>query len=180
MIPIVQRLEDQATQSAFITHSESIAKLADLRNQTFAFGPKTSASGYLLPRSYLLQAGIDPDTDLARVDYSANDEATMDAVASGTVMAGVVNRYSWQRMKDLRKIEPDAVHVFFTTSEYHDYNWAIRTDMDDNLRNKLTDAFLALDQHNAKDKVILDLQRASRYIPAKPEDYLTIEAVVVR
>jgi phosphonate transport system substrate-binding protein len=180
VIPLVQREEDQATQSVFITRSGRIAKLADLRNRTFAFGPKTSASAYLLPRSYLLQAGINPDTDLEHVEYSASDEATVEAVNSGAVIAGVLNRNSWKKLIDLGKANDSSVRVFFTTAEFHDYNWTVRTDMDDNLRTKLMDAFLALDQHNAKDKVILDLQRASRYVPAKQEDFVAIEEAVRR
>ncbi|MGC2166891.1 MAG: putative selenate ABC transporter substrate-binding protein [Gallionella sp.] len=178
VIPIVQREQDAATQSVFISRDKDITRLEDLRNRAFAFGPKTSASGYLLPRTYLLAAHINPDTDMERVDFSASDEATVDAVNADAVSAGVLNRYSWERLIDLGKVDPKEVRVFFTTSAYHDYNWAVRTDMDENLRNKLSDAFLALDQHNAKDKVILDLQRASRYIPAKVEDYAAIEAAV--
>lgn len=178
VIPVVQREEDATTQSVFITAHKDISRLEDLRNRTFAFGSKSTASGYLLPRTYLLAARINPDTDMERVDYSANDEATVEAVSSGAASAGVLNRFMWQRLVDLGKVDVRVVRVFFTTPGYHDYNWAVRSDMDENLRNKLTDAFLALDTHNAKDKVILDLQRASKYIPAKVEDYAPIEAAV--
>ncbi len=178
VMPIVQREQDAATQAVFITRDKDINQLEDLRDRTFAFGPKTSASGYLLPHTYLLAARISPDTDMERIDYSVSDEATVDAVNAGTVSAGVLNRYAWERLLVLGKVEPGKVHVFFTTPDFHDYNWAVRTDMDENLRNRLSDAFLSLDPHNAKDKVILDLQRASRYIPAKIEDYAAIEAAV--
>lgn len=60
--------------------------------------------------------------------------------------------------------------VFITTPGYHDYSWTVRADMDVNLRLKLTDAFLALDKNNGQDKEILDLQRASKFIPIKAEN----------
>jgi phosphonate transport system substrate-binding protein len=44
------------------------------------------------------------------------------------------------------------------------------------LRKKLSDAFLSLDPKNAQDKVILDLQRATKFIPTKAENYGAIEA----
>ncbi|HSH08337.1 MAG TPA: putative selenate ABC transporter substrate-binding protein, partial [Burkholderiales bacterium] len=45
------------------------------------------------------------------------------------------------------------------------------------LVKKLSDAFLALDPAKPAHKAILDLQRASRFIPTKVENYKTIEAV---
>jgi ABC-type phosphate/phosphonate transport system substrate-binding protein len=60
---------------------------------------------------------------------------------------------------------------------YDDYRWMVRADMDERLRLKLMDAFLALDKNNAVDKEILELQRASKFIPAKPENHSAIGAV---
>jgi ABC-type phosphate/phosphonate transport system substrate-binding protein len=54
-----------------------------------------------------------------------------------------------------------------STPGYNNYIWTVRADMDVDLRIKLTDAFLALDRHNGQDKEILDLQRTSRFIPAR-------------
>jgi ABC-type phosphate/phosphonate transport system substrate-binding protein len=48
-----------------------------------------------------------------------------------------------------------------------DYIWAVRTDMDSNLREKLTDAFLSLSRNSSQGRDILDLQQARRFIPAR-------------
>lgn len=66
--------------------------------------------------------------------------------------------------------------VPITKPNYYDYRWTVRSDMDANLRQKLIDAFLALDKNNALDKEILDLQRTTRFIPSKAENYSAIEA----
>ena len=47
--------------------------------------------------------------------------------------------------------------------------------MDPALREKLTNAFLALDKNDPHDKEILDLQRTTRFIPTKVENYGAIE-----
>jgi ABC-type phosphate/phosphonate transport system substrate-binding protein len=60
------------------------------------------------------------------------------------------------------------------------YTWTVRADMDSELRQKLTDAFLALDKNVGADKEILDLQRASRFIPAHAENHVDIEAAASR
>ena len=44
------------------------------------------------------------------------------------------------------------------------------------LREKLTQALLSLSRDTAEGKEILDLQRATRFVPSKPENYKGIEA----
>jgi len=63
----------------------------------------------------------------------------------------------------VRRAAVDTAHAAL---EKNDHVWAVRADMETELRDKLTAAFLALNRYNAKDKEILDLQRAIRYIPA--------------
>ncbi|STR23268.1 ABC transporter, phosphonate, periplasmic substrate-binding protein [Janthinobacterium lividum] len=66
--------------------------------------------------------------------------------------------------------------MFYTTPGYYDYNWSVRADMNPAVRKKLTDAFLALDPSTAEGKEILELQRATKFIPTKAENYKDIEA----
>lgn len=175
VIPLVQRAEDEKTTSVFVTTHAGITSLEDLKGRTFSFSAESSASGHLMPRSFLLAAYIDPDTGMKRI-FSGTPDATVTAVASGEADAGVLSSASWEKLIDQRKADPKVVHVFYTTPGYHDYNWTVRADMDVNLRIKLTDAFLALDKNNGQDKEILNLQRASRFIPTRAENYSVIEA----
>jgi ABC-type phosphate/phosphonate transport system substrate-binding protein len=54
------------------------------------------------------------------------------------------------------------------TPGHDDHTWAVRMDMDAELRQRLTHAFLSLGRNNGPDREILDLQRAGRFIPAEP------------
>ncbi|MEQ1590250.1 MAG: PhnD/SsuA/transferrin family substrate-binding protein [Gallionella sp.] len=54
-----------------------------------------------------------------------------------------------------------------TKSNYDDYRWVVRADIDERLRFKLTDAFVGLDKNNVVDQEILGLQCASKFIPVK-------------
>jgi phosphonate transport system substrate-binding protein len=175
VIPIVQREEDQQFKSVFITSDKSINKLEDLKGKTFSFGSESSTSGHLMPRYYLLGAKINPDTDMKRIAFSGAHDATVAAVAGGKVDAGVVNISVWEKLVAQGKVDRNAVRVFYTTPGYFDYNWTVRSDMNPALRNKLTAAFLALNKNDPQDKEILDLQRATRFIPSKPENYAAIE-----
>lgn len=176
VIPIVQREEDEKFKSVFITTDKSIKSLADLKGKTFTFGSESSTSGHLMPRSYMLAAKINPDTDLKRIAFSGAHDATVAAVAGGKVDAGALNISVWEKLLAQSKVDTSLVHVFYTTPGYYDYNWSVRSDMNPVTRQKLTDAFLALNRNDPEGKEILELQRATRFIPAKADNYAAIEA----
>lgn len=176
IVPLVQREEDEKFRSVFITTNKSINKLEDLKGKNFSFGSESSTSGHLMPRSYLLAAKINPDTDMKRVSFSGAHDATVAAVAGGKVDAGALNISVWEKLVSSGKVDPQAVRVFYTTPGYYDYNWSVRSDMNPVVRKKLTDAFLALNSADPEGKEILELQRATRFIPTKPENYTAIEA----
>ncbi len=176
VIPIVQREEDERFRSVFITSDPTIRTLADLKGKDVSFGSQSSTSGHLMPRSVLLQAGLDPDKDFKRVAYSGAHDATIAAVAAGKVQAGALNISVWEKFVADKKVDTDKVRVFFTTPPYYDYNWSVSADMPAALRAKLTEAFLALDRQTPEGKEILELQRATRFVPTRPENYKGIEA----
>lgn len=173
--PLVQREEDQKFKSVFITTRDDIKQLSDLKGKTFSFGSESSTSGHLMPRSFLLAANINPDTDLKRIAFSGAHDATVAAVAGGKVDAGALNISVWEKLIALGKVDTKQVHVFYTTPGFYDYNWSVRNDMPAALREKLSKAFLALDKNVPRDQEILALQRTARFIPTKAENYLAIE-----
>jgi phosphonate transport system substrate-binding protein len=176
VIPLVQREEDEKFKSVFITTKADINKLEDLKGKTFTFGSESSTSGHLMPRSFLLGAKINPDTDMKRIAFSGAHDATVAAVSGGKVDAGALNISVWEKLVAQNKVDTKQVHVFYTTPGYFDYNWTVRADMPADLRKKISDAFLALDASKPEDKEILDLQRATRFIPTKADNYKAIEA----
>ncbi|MFZ6693317.1 putative selenate ABC transporter substrate-binding protein [Undibacterium sp. SXout20W] len=176
VVPLVQREEDEKFQSVFITTKNDINKLEDLKGKTFTFGSESSTSGHLMPRSFLLAAKINPDTDLKRIAFSGAHDATVAAVAGGKVDAGALNISVWEKLISQNKVDTKQVHVFFTTPGYFDYNWSVRADMPADMQKKITDAFLSLNINQPQDKEILELQRTKRFIPTKAENYKAIEA----
>jgi phosphonate transport system substrate-binding protein len=175
VVPLVQREEDTKFRSVFITSDPAIKTLADLKGKTLSFGSQSSTSGHLMPRSFLLEAKIDPDKDLKRVAYSGAHDATIAAVAAGKVDAGALNISVWEKFVLDKKVDTTKVHVIFTTPTYYDYNWTVHADMPAALKEKITKAFLNLNPNTAEGKAILDLQRATRFVPTKAENYKGIE-----
>ena len=176
IIPIAQREEDTSFRSVFITQTNSgIKRLTDLKGKQVSFGSQSSTSGHLMPRSFLLEAGIDPDKDFKRVAYSGAHDATIAAVVNGRVDAAALDITVWRKFVSENKVDTTKVDVFYTTPPYFNYNWSVHADMPAPLREKITAALLNLNMNNPEGKEILTLNRATKYIPTKPENYKGLE-----
>ena len=174
-IPLVQRAEDAKFTSRFITANDGIKTFADLKGKTFAFGAPSSTSGHLMPRYFLGQEGISPDKDFKNTAFSGAHDATVAFVQAGKVDAGVLNASVWDKLVEQNKVDTTKVRVFATTPPYFDYNWTARGDLDPKIQAKITQAFLKLDPANPAHKEIMALQRASKFIPTRAENYKGIE-----
>ncbi len=176
-VPIVQRAEDERFTSKFIVPIDSAAKtLADLKGKNFAFGAPSSTSGHLMPRFFLLKAGVNPETDFKAVAFSGAHDATVAFVASGRAEAGVLNASVWDKLVEGANPNVAKVRVLMTTPPYYDYNWTVRPGLEPALTKKLTDAFLKLDPTVPEHKEIMGLQRASKFIPTTAANYEGVEA----
>ncbi|HCZ15570.1 MAG TPA: putative selenate ABC transporter substrate-binding protein [Accumulibacter sp.] len=173
-IPLVQREEDARFTSKFISADENVKTLADTRGKVFAFGSPSSTSGHLMPRYFLMQEGINPDKDFKNVAFSGAHDATVAFVAAGKADAGVLNASVWEKLLEQKKAD-SKVRVIATTPPYFDYNWTVRGDLDPALIRKISAAFLKLDPANPEHAEILALQRASKFIPTRKENYQGIE-----
>jgi phosphonate transport system substrate-binding protein len=177
IIPIAQREEDTNFRSVFITQTNSgIKSLADLKGKQVSFGSQSSTSGHLMPRYFLLEAGVDPDKDFKRVAYSGAHDATIASVVSGRVDAAALDITVWRKFVAENKVDTSKVDVFFTTPPYFNYNWSVHADMPAAQREKITAALLNLNMNNPEGKEILTLNRATKYIPTKPENYKGLES----
>jgi len=177
VVPIVQRAEDEKFTSRFIVPVDSpIKTVAELKGHTFVFGAPSSTSGSLMPRYFLEQQGIVPERDFKTVAFSGAHDATVAFVASGRAEAGALNASVMDKLVEAKNPNALKVRVLATTAPFYDYNWTVRPGLDPAVTKKLTDAFLALDASRPADKEILDLQRASKFIPTKASNYDGIEA----
>ena len=176
IIPIAQREEDTSFRSVFITQTNSgIKRLADLKGKQVSFGSPSSTSGHAMPRSFLLDAGIDPEKDFKRVAYSGAHDATIAAVVNGRVDAAALDITVWRKFVSENKVDTTKVDVFFTSPPFYNYNWSVHADMPAPLREKITAALLNLNMNNPEGKETLTLNRATKYIPTKPENYKGLE-----
>jgi len=175
-MPIIQRAEDEKFTSVFIVPANSDLKnLTELKGKTIAFGSPSSTSGHLMPRYFLMQAGLNPDKDFKNIAFSGAHDATVAFVASGKADVGALNASVWDKLNESKNPNALKSKVLSTTPPYYDYNWTVRGDLDPALVKKITNAFLKLDASNPAYKELMDLQRASKYLTTKPSNYDDIE-----
>ena len=76
-----------------VTHPDSgLQSIGDLvgpkgKGRTFAFGDKGSTSGYLIPRHFFMQQGVDPEKHFSRVIFTKH-QAIQTQVSAGQLDAG--------------------------------------------------------------------------------------------
>jgi phosphonate transport system substrate-binding protein len=176
IVPLAQREEDTKFQSVFIAKTSSgIKSLADMKGKQVSFGSQSSTSGHLMPRSFLLAANINPEKDFARIAYSGAHDATIASVVSGKVDAAALDITVWRKFVNENKVDTKAVDVFFTTPGYFNYNWSVHADMPQAMQDKVKAALLALSPSVPDQAEILKLNRATRYLETKPENYKGLE-----
>jgi phosphonate transport system substrate-binding protein len=182
---IAQRENDAKFHSKFIVRADlPVNSLADLKERgkglTLTFGSESSTSGHLMPRYFLTQAGINPDTDFKSLpNFSGSHDVTWQLVQSGSFDAGALNEDVWNQAIQEGKADPQKVREFYTTPEYFDYHWMVRGDIDQVYGQGFSDKIKAalLDLKGEEHKAILDLFSTQRFIETNNGNYRTIEDV---
>jgi phosphonate transport system substrate-binding protein len=182
---IAQREHDAKFHSKFVVRTELpiqsmedlAAKSADL---TITFGSESSTSGHLMPRHFLGEAGINPDTDFRGVpNFSGSHDLTWQLVEGGSFDVGALNEDVWNRAVREGKADPAKVREFYTTPEYYDYNWTVRGNVDEvygeGFTDRIQEALLKL--NTGEHGEILELFSTERFIATENANYRAIEEV---
>ena len=188
-IVIAQRDIDRKFKSVFIVNKklklESISNkkgLKKLKNLRFTFGSENSTSGRLMPEYFLNNAGITvKEFKGQRAGFSGSHDATIALVNSGSYDAGVLNKQVWENNVKNNPKRTKNITLFWITPDYVDYHWVAQGNLDDIYRKGFTKqlkaAILNLEIKNPKDKEILDMFNAKKFIKAESSDYKDIEAI---
>ena len=180
---VAQRPRDAEFHSRFIVRADlDVENLEDLRGLTFTFGSESSTSGHLMPRYFLVQAGIDPESDFQGLpSYSGSHDKTIELVEAGAYDAGALNEAVWEQRLADGEVDTTKVRDFYTTPAYFDYHWGIRPDVDEKFGEGATDrivgAILALDAGEPEQKALLDLFSTDAFIETENANYETIREV---
>ncbi len=177
-IPLVMRRVDTRFTSLLIVNASSpLQNLESLENRSFAFGSNLSTSGHLMPRYFLQQRNIAPESFFGSVQYSGAHDKTAYWVRDGVVDAGAVNATTLRSMLDKNLIGRNEIRILWETPPYADYVWAIQPQFGENFRARVRDAFLQLSPENADHDIVLRSLNAIGYIPADPDLFIPLASI---
>lgn len=137
------RRTGSAYQSLIITHVETgIRSLAGLKGHSFAFVDNKSTSGYLLPQSALMQQGIDPQRDFAKIVYAGHHDAAVLAVKNRTVDAAAVSSNILKSLLEKGIADETLIRVLYASPPVPQSAWAYREGMSGDFVAQIKQAFL--------------------------------------
>ena len=186
---LAQRAIDAKFNSVFIANSSaglkpfsSIDGLKGLQGKRFTFGSESSTSGRLMPQYFLAQAGVTPKQFAGgQAGFSGSHDATIALVQSGSYQAGALSQPVWNVAIKNGTVDPNKVKVIWTTPPFGNYHWLARPNLDQRFgkgfKTKLQKAIWGLTPTTKRQKTILELFAAKRFIPAQESDYQPIEKV---
>lgn len=167
-VPETQK-QGASYHSLIIARTErNIRSLADLKGKTFAFVDPSSASGHLFPKTAMIRAGLDPDTDL-RAIFAGSHDASAIAVQNGKVDAAAVADGLLEAAMARGVVKGDEIRIVWTSDPIPGAPAVMRSDLPDPLKQRIRAAFAAMrDVPWSKGTII------KRWVPASDANFAVV------
>lgn len=179
--PLAMRDVDRRFTSVYLARADTPGSdVAAFRGQRFAFGSRLSTSGHLMPRFYLQEQGIEPETYFSEVRYSGAHDATAMMVRDGGADLGVANALIVDDLFESGRLSADDVRIVTFTPPYPDHVWATQPELPLRVRRALLGALLALNRARPDHAAILRAQGARGYLPATRDDFEPVRRAALR
>ncbi len=177
--PLIMRDVDIRFTSCFMTRFDHPGKsISDFKDTVLSFGSKLSTSGHLMPRLFLSEKNIKPETFFSEIRYSGAHDKTAYLVRDGVADLGVANSETIDYLFQNGDLKKKDIRIIGKTHPYADYVWAVQSSMGKSTKTIIRNAFLNLSQENKNHKLILDDLNARYFIPAGLRDFAGIKSVV--
>lgn len=143
-----------------------IKSIEDISGKDMAFGDPASTSSHLIPKSMLAEKGLTHRKDYREHFVGAHDAVAL-TVQNGKAQAGGMSKPIYESLVEKGTIDPNKVKVIAVSKPFPQYPWAMRSDLDPELKKKIQSAFLDL-----KDKEVLkNFKGATGFGPMTDKDY---------
>lgn len=152
--------------SIFIGSVEAgIEKPEDVKGKTMAYGDQASTSSHLIPKSLLIDRGLNAGDHYSEQFLGSHDAVAL-AVQNGNAEVGGMSQPIYEALVEKGTIDPEKVKVLEVSPAYPNYPWTMQGYLDPELKEKIRNAFYSLD-----DADILGKLKADGFAEASDEDY---------
>ncbi len=165
---------------AIIAHRDSgINTLQDLKGKTFAFGDPISTSGHIFARKMMLEANLNPETDLEKYIYAGSHDATILAVLNRKVDAGATysddkeaKSTSWSRFLDAK--DQDKIKLITVTEPIPSDTICVSKDFSPELTERLRKTIMDFTSSPEGHALVKKLYKFDEYASATDTDYKSV------
>lgn len=137
-----------------VRKDSGLTKLADLKNRTFARPDPLSTSGWIIPMLTLRAAGINPDSNLARVVDAGSHDAVVAAVYNGDVDAGATFVDARTTLEKQHPDVMDKVVVINVSADIPNDGVQFIPSMPQEMKDKIVNGLLAIAATDAGKKAL--------------------------
>lgn len=154
-------------RSILIANADSdVESYDDIKGKKMAYGDRASTSSHLIPKTVLLEsAGLEAGKDYKAHFVGSHDSVAVN-VANGNAEAGGLSEVIFQHVMDRGLIDRDSVRILGYSGEFPQYPWAMRSNLNPELKEKVRNAFISID-----DKEILNNLKAEGFAAIEDSDY---------
>ncbi len=173
--PFAARLKGGATtyQSVIIANADSkIATIEDIKGSgvDVAFGDQASTSSHFAPKYTMQLAGVKQGEDYKQNFLGAHDAVAIN-VQRGNAQVGGLSRPIFESLVEKGKIDPAKVKVLTYSADIPQYPWVLRTDLNEDIRNKLRTAFYSLEKGTPEGDAVLKPFKSDGFAEISDKDY---------
>lgn len=145
--------------------ASGIMSIADIKGKDMAYGDPASTSSHLIPKSMLVEKGLEAKKDY-REHFVGSHDAVAVTVQNGKAQAGGLSKPIFETLVERGIIDPKKVRVLAESKPSPQYPWTMRSDLKPALKEKIRSAFL-----NLKDKDVLKSFKADGFGAMSDKDY---------
>jgi phosphonate transport system substrate-binding protein len=135
-----------------------------------SFVEQASASGYIFPAVQLLDAGLDPTTDIDPIFSGGHDNSVI-AVCNGDAPVGVSFNDARTILEEGDCENMDNVVVFALSPEIPNDGVAVRGELPDELKQQIADALIAYAETDEGKEVLDSVYEIDEFAPADLEAF---------
>ncbi|MEK3725136.1 phosphate/phosphite/phosphonate ABC transporter substrate-binding protein [Paenibacillus sp. FSL H8-0034] len=150
------KLVDSYKSMIIVKKDSPIKTIEDLKGKRIAWQDVTSSAGYIYPGLELKKKNVDPDKDVKGIVVKGHDKGVLAVLNDEVDAAAVFQDARLNVVKDVPDVFEKTRVLFFTTPIPND-TIAVRTDMSDEWRKKISDAFIAIGQDPVGQQIIYEV-----------------------
>jgi phosphonate transport system substrate-binding protein len=172
------------SSALFVRKDSPFKTVSDLKGRSVAFGEATSTSSYQAPVYYLRQQGIDAEKFFGKTGFVGGQPAVqVSAVHNGTYDAafGGYRSETSNTVVDVEKtgvVPAGELRIIWISPKLPSSLWAVRADLGDELKKRLTDALVNLKTENPELWTIFAGGKVSGFQRVTHADYQGIAEIL--